>query len=215
MRTLAIASVSFSAAVFCSAFLPGTAAAGAFAVAFSLFGILCFFLPSLSRRKQLRLAAFAAAFGLLWSVLYSTQTVEKAKALDGQTLPVAIVLSDYPQTGSSFVSARGILATEGLPSLGIKIYDTTYTLSSAVPGQYVTLTARLKSADTRYGEPYEAYLASGIYLIGSGKGAVTLGERGFFPALSTGVRKALYPFRCRSCLFSGYPPLYEISLTGR
>ena len=183
MRTLAIASVSFSAAVFCSAFLPGTAAAGAFAVAFSLFGILCFFLPSLSRRKQLCLAAFAAAFGLLWSVLYSTQTVEKAKALDGQTLPVAIVLSDYPL--------------------------------SAVPGQYVTLTARLKSADTRYGEPYEAYLASGIYLTGSGKGAVTLGERGFFPALSTGVRKALYPFRCRSCLFSGYPPLYEISLTGR
>ena len=179
MRTLAIASVSFSAAVFCSAFLPGTAAAGAFAVAFSLFGILCFFLPSLSRRKQLCLAAFAAAFGLLWSALYSTQTVEKAKALDGQTLPVAIVLSDYPQTGSSFVSARGILATEGLPSLGIKIYDTTYTLSSAVPGQYVTLTARLKSADTRYGEPYEAYLASGIYLIGSGKGAVTLGETVF------------------------------------
>ena len=177
MRVLAIASISFSAAVLCASYLPGTAAKMIFAIAFLLLGILFCFLHSLRYRTALRLAAFSAACGLLWFSLYNCLTVKKAHELDGQTLPLAVVLTDYPRAGANFVSAEGVLATEGLPSLGIRIYDTTYSISGAEPGQLVVMTARLRSTDVRYGEPYEGDLASGIYLTGSGKGAATLGEK--------------------------------------
>ena len=179
MRILAIASISFSAAVLCASYMPGTVTKMVFAIAFLLFGLLFCFLRSLRYRSAIRIVAFSAALGLLWFSLYSSLTVEKAHDLDGQTLPLAVVLTDYPRAGASFVSAEGILATEGLPSLGIRIYDTTYSISDAEPGQLVYLTARLRSTDVRYGEPYEGDLASGIYLTGSGKGAATLGEKGY------------------------------------
>ena len=152
MRILAIASISFSAAVLCASYLQSTAAKMVFAIAFLLLGILFCFIHSLRYRTAFRLAAFSAAFGLLWFSFYYSLTVKKAHELDGQTLPLAVVLTDYPRSGANFVSAEGVLTTEGLPSLGIRIYDTTYSISDAEPGQLVFLTARLRSTDIRYGE---------------------------------------------------------------
>ena len=155
MRYLAIASISFSAAVLCGSCLSDTAAGEVFAIAFFFIGILCGILRRIPYRTQIRCAAIAAAFGLVWFTMYNSKTVEKSHELDGQTIPIAVVLTGYPRTGASFASAEGVLAMEGLPSLGIRIYDTTYSISKAVPGQYVFLTARLRSTDVRYGKEYE------------------------------------------------------------
>ncbi len=179
MRYLAIASISFSAAVLCGSCLSDTAAGEVFAIAFFFIGILCGILRRIPYRTQIRCAAFAAAFGLIWFTIYNSKTVEKARELDGQTIPIAVVLTEYPHTGASFASAEGVLAMEGLPSLGIRIYDTTYSISKAVPGQYVFVTARLRSTDVRYGKEYEGDISSGVYLTASGKEAPILGEKTF------------------------------------
>ena len=191
MRILAIASISFSVAVFCASFLPDLAAAEIFAIAFFLLGILFCFFRKRRFSAPVRLACFGLSFGLFWFCLYSAQTVEKAHALDGKTLPVAVVLTDYPRSTDQTASARGILATEGYPSLGVRLYDPTYTIASARPGQVVIVEARLRSADVRYGQPYEGDLASGIQLTASGKSAPVLGEVNhslrFLPAVTRHV----------------------------
>ena len=179
MRVLAIASISFSAAVLCASFLSGLAAVEIIAIAFFLIGVLFCFSHRIRFRSRICIVLFSAAFGLVWFSLYNSQTVEKARSLDSQTVSLAVILTEYPHTGASFASAEGILATDGLPSIGIRIYDTTYSITDAVPGQYVFLTARLRSADVRYGEEYEGDISSGIYLTATGNETAVLGEKIF------------------------------------
>ena len=176
MRILAIASTSFSAAVFCALYGKGLASAVAAAIAFSLLCAYCLLKKPKHRVRTVLIALFSASAGLLWPGLYASYTVDPARELDGQTIDCAVLLTSYPSAGKSVSLADGVLATEGLPSLGVRIYDSTYSLSSAVPGQLVVLNARLKSAETRYGEEYNGYLASGIQLIASAKGRVVLGS---------------------------------------
>lgn len=176
MRTLAVFSLSFSAAVLCARFCGSTAAVLALSAAFFfLFVILLLLRRHIS--AVFLIAAFALSIGLGWFFLFSSATIQKARELSGDTRTIAVLVTDYPQTASYGSSVRGELATEGLPSLGIILYDSTFASSACEPGQILICEAGLKASDVRYGAQYDGYCGSGIYLIATAKGTVSFGER--------------------------------------
>ena len=176
MRTLAVFSLSFSAAVLCARFCGNTAAVLALSAAF--FFLFIIFLLLKNRMPSLfLLTAISAAAGFGWFFIFSTATLQQAKDLSGDTRRIAVLATDYPTSASYGSSVRGELATEGLPSLGIILYDSSFAISSCEPGQIIICEAGLKASDIRYGAQYDGYCSSGIYLIATAKGTVGFGEK--------------------------------------
>ena len=178
MRTLAAFSLSFSAAVLCARFCGSTAAVLALSAAFFfLFVILQLLRKHL--HSVLLIITLAASAGFGWFCLYTTATLQQAKILSGDTKPIAVLATEYPQSASYGSFVRGKLVTEGIPSLGIILYDSTFTVAGCEPGQILLCEAGLKASDIRYGAQYDGYCSSGVFLIGTAKGTVKFGEKLF------------------------------------
>ena len=175
MRTLAIAALSFSAAVFAAnLLLPfGTlpfVAAGAALAAAALF---------LTRRLWLRgfaLACAAAACGFLFFALYAGRTAVPAREISGERLQLRARVVGVPQEYEQYARAEVELRTEGLPHLRLLLTDNSKTVAEAVPGQWIEFEAVPRPADQRYGKRYTAWNARGIFLTASARGEVRLGE---------------------------------------
>ena len=123
------------------------------------------------------IASVAAAAGFGWFFLFSSATLQQAKLLSGDTKTIAVLTTDYPQSASYGSSVRGKLVTESLPSLGVILYDSTYSISGCEPGQILICEAGLKASDIRYGAQYDGYCSSGVFLIVTAKGNVSFGEK--------------------------------------
>ena len=175
MRTLAVFSLSFSAAVLCSRFCRSPAAvltlSAAFFFLFAVLILLKKYLPLI-----LMVAACGAAAGFGWFYLFSSFTLQQARNLTEDTRTIAVLVTDYPKTASYGSSVRGELATEGLPSLGVLLYDSSFSISACEPGQIILCEASLKASDIRYGAQYDGYVSSGVFLIATAKGNVKFGE---------------------------------------
>ena len=175
MRTLAVFSLSFSAAVLCSRFCRSPAAvltlSAAFFFLFAVLILLKKYLPLI-----LMVAACGAATGFGWFYLFSSFTLQQARNLTEDTRTIAVLVTDYPKTASYGSSVRGELATEGLPSLGVLLYDSSFSISACEPGQIILCEASLKASDIRYGAQYDGYVSSGVFLIATAKGNVKFGE---------------------------------------
>ena len=90
---------------------------------------------------------------------------------------IAVVVTDYPESATYGSSVQGKLATEGLPSLGVLLYDSSFSISGCEPGQIILCEAALKASDIRYGTQYDGYVSSGVFLIATAKGNVKFGEK--------------------------------------
>ena len=123
------------------------------------------------------IAAVAAAAGFGWFFFFTTLTLQQAKELSGETRTIAVLVTDYPKAASYGCSVRGELATEGLPSLGVILYDSSFATADCEPGQMLICEAGLKASDIRYGAQYDGYCSSGIFLIATAKGPVSFGEK--------------------------------------
>ena len=176
MRTLAVFSLSFSAAVLCARFCGNPAVVMALSAAF-FFLFLLFLLFHRRLRPAFLIAAAAASLGFGWFWVYSEATVEQAHKLAGDTRPLAVVTTEYPKSASYGCSVRGVLATEGLPSLGVILYDNTFSAAKSEPGQVLLCSGSIRSADSRYGEQYDGYTSAGVYLLITAKGGVSFGEK--------------------------------------
>lgn len=178
MRKLATASVAFSAAVFFANYIISTERLVLLAVIFAVSGGALLLL----RRKWLRPAAMVflfVALGFVYFRVHSFNTVEKVENYDGQIHRVSAQILDYPEIYEDYCRLEVKVNSPYLPNLKAYLYDNDKQLENALPGDSVSLRAKLNSADTVYGQEDKSYHAKGIYLKLSSKGVAEL-ERGGF-----------------------------------
>ncbi|MGI5976498.1 MAG: DNA internalization-related competence protein ComEC/Rec2 [Candidatus Limivicinus sp.] len=200
MRKLMIAALSFSAAVFAANYFLPLSSLVPLAAAAALIAVLLLFIG----RKWLRgfeISLFGLAFGFLIFFAHARCTAVPAESLDGETREINAVILDYPADYDKYCRAEIRLRGDDLPHLKAILYDNKHQLSNAEPGQTVRLTAKLKSADTRFGKEYDYYNSKNIYLTAGSKSDISLGEKIFcpesFPARVrhrlTGLIDSIYP----------------------
>ena len=192
MRKLATAALAFSAAIFLANNLLPAKWIFPAVIAAALSGVLL----TLPRRRWLRPAVLALLFfaaGLLEYGIYVRATVDRAARYAGQTCTVRGTVLDYPDDYGSYCRLRIRLGTDGLPAFKAIVYDNHRAFAAAEPGQELAFTAKLRTADTLYGEAYDGYHADGFFLRLSVTGDEQLGERRFSVA---GLPKRLHRFLC-------------------
>lgn len=167
MRKLATAAFSFAAAVFVSHYLltDGWTVALFFACAALSVPAAVFLRGDKRLRCLLILLAAAVGFGAA-HICYQTKTVP-AKGVDGQTLTVEAVAAEYPERWESYNRVEVNITSDNAPRLRAYVfsYDEEYPLPEITPGDTLSFTADFRAADTKRGEAYGLYNASGIYLL--------------------------------------------------
>ena len=168
MRRLAFAAGGFSAAIFMANYilparlLPWLAllcAAAALGLGFM-------------RRKWLRafvitLAALAAGF--VWFGGAYLAKALPAKALDGETAELEGVVLTYPAEYDGYCRYEMRLRLpDGVVTRAV-VYDRSGAVIEAEPGWRLRISAYCRAADTRYGEDYDYYNSTGIFLVASVK----------------------------------------------
>ena len=205
MRKLATAALAFSAAIFLANYILPQGWLIVPAVLSAVFGAAL----ALLHRKWLRPAVIALLFfslGLLEYSVYCRLTVDRAAKLTGETREICGTVLDYPDVYAGYNRLRIRISSEDLPHLKAIVYDNEKKLGSAEPGDKVSFTAKIRTADTLYGKPYENYHVNGYYLRLSVNGGETL-EKGGFSVCTLPVRihnylcqkvDQLFPVDCRA-----------------
>jgi hypothetical protein len=172
MRKLALAALSFSAAVFLSRYLLpdswlfyGAAVCAALALAGFVFK------PPF--RTRLMIAGFALAAGFLWTALYAAVFVRPADVLAGTTQTVSAHALTAPEETDYGFRISVAVCLDGAPTFKTRLYvfgDD----PGILPGNTLSFTARFTAADTVYGEETDGYYAKGIYLLAYAEGGVAV-----------------------------------------
>ena len=164
MRKLAAGALSFSGAIFAANYILPLSFCLPLSVLCPALGLSLF----LFRRKWLlgfEIGFISAAFALLVFNVHASATHLAAKELDGMEMEIEAVLLDYPRVYEDYCSVYIRLTGENTPNLKAVFYDNHMAIADARPGQSINLTARLRPADSRYGEDYDHYYSKDIYLI--------------------------------------------------
>lgn len=220
MRVLARAALAFSAAIFAAHYL--------LPLSWLLYAALLSALLSagllLPRRRWLRGLALCLMFfglGLGYYHWHYTRTIAEIKDLDGEVLTVYGELTDYPVIYDSCCRLELRLLDDGLPKGKAIVYDDAFTGSTLFPGDRVSVTGRVRRADSIYGESYEGYYSQGIYTKISTNEPVNLCRKGetwrYFPLrLNRALAErmdGLFPADCipfmRALLLGDKSRLYE------
>ena len=172
MRKLACFAISFSLATFLSHFLfpnqwiPVSAAVfsvGLFAVPFLLPKIRkCRFYPLL-----ILLVFFGFGTGVLNYGIHQMQTVAKAQKLNDTEQTMLVQILEKPVSYDRYDRLHVRITEDSLPHLHAMMYDYDHSTSGLQPGDRIRVTAKLRSADIRYGEKNDAYISRDIYLTGT------------------------------------------------
>ena len=193
MRKLATAALAFSAAIFLANYILPENRLIVPAVLSAMFGAFL----ALTRRKWLRPAAIALLFfslGLMEYAVYDRLTVKRAAEYAGETREIQGTVLDYPDLYGSYNRLYIRINSGDMPHFKAIVYDNNKAFSSAEPGDRVSFTAKVRTADTLYGKPYDNYRTNGYYLRLSSKGNEIL-YKGGFSVLSFPAR--LRHFLCR------------------
>ena len=174
MRTLAIAALSYTAAVFAAVYVLPLAWLPAAALLFAVLGALLF----LRRRIWLRgfaLMFCALGFGFALFYGFTWLTVRPASALDGTETEIRAQLLSMPEITERYVRAEVRLHSEGLPAVKALLYENKgAVLAGAKTGDWIETKARLRPADRLYGEEYLGYQSRGIFLIANAREEISL-----------------------------------------
>lgn len=177
MRKLAAGALSFSAAIFAANYILPLKACLWIGTAFLIVGLALFAF----RRKWLlgfEIGLISAAFAFAVFFLHASFTHLPAKELDGAELEIEATVLDYPRVYDDYCSVYIRLTGENTPHLKAILYDNHMTIADALPGQDISLTARLRPADIRYGEDYDHYYSKSIYLIANSRTAAVISGEG-------------------------------------
>ena len=180
MRKLAIAALSFSAAIFAANTILSIKLCPILAALFLILGASLLLL----RRKWLRgviICLFSLSAGLGCFGLHYLFTSAPAHGLEGQTLQLSATVQTYPKQYEHFSSAE--IKLNDSPHLRVLLYDRSGSLEGLEPGNVISGEFRFSSADMRYGEEYDYYNAKDIYLIANTTGELSVSAvKGFHPA---------------------------------
>ncbi len=184
MRKLAMICVSIACAVFLSYYylpLPFLLPAGVVCAAAALPLFL------MRRRNRLitggALVLLGAALGFLAYPLHWNATMRFAQELDGTEQTMTVRLMETPSEGDHYTRLH--VKQTGAPGLSIMLYDYREERETAGmrPGDLLTVNARLRRADLRYGERNASYVSKDIYLTGTLRELESAGRRS--PTLRT------------------------------
>ena len=162
MRKLATAALAFSAAIFLANYVFPTGWLILPAVLAAVLGAIL----ALLRRNWLRPAAIALLFfalGLTEYDIYFRCTVGRAESLDGETVSVIGTVIEAPDVYESYCRLRVRVDEGELKHRKVIVYDYDKSLTDAEPGLRIAFTARVRSAGTLYGKPYDNYYVNGYY----------------------------------------------------
>lgn len=171
MRKLAIAALSFSAAIFAANYVLSIKLCLILAALFLIAGASLVLL----RKKRLRivvLCLFSLFAGLGCFGLHYLFTSVPAHGLEGQTLQLSATVQTYPKQYDNFSSAE--IRLNDRPHLRVLLYDRSGSLDALEPGTVISGEFRLASADMRYGKDYDYYNAKDIYLIANTTGELSV-----------------------------------------
>lgn len=178
MRKLATAALAFSVAVFAANYILPVGWLPYLALIFGAVGaaLLCM------RRKWLRgiiiaLLGFGVGLGVFY--IHYLRFSLPAQELDGETREISGKLLEYPQVYEDYCRARILVDCEGIPGFEALVYDSSMGLSSAQPGQLLSFSGSIESADIRYGQDYDYYNSRDIYLVINTKSTPVVTEGGF------------------------------------
>ena len=162
MRKLATAALPFSAAIFAAYYWipPGRLIVPAVLSAATAAAL------ALLRRKWLRGACLALLFfslGLLHFSLYREATLVRAESCAGRSAEVTARVLDEVERYPGYQRVTVRIVGGELPHFQAVLYDESASLSPVRPGDLLTLTARVRTADTLYGKPYNNYIGRGVY----------------------------------------------------
>lgn len=167
MRKLAWFGFGFALAVFTAHYLLPLSALYGCALGAVLLSFGGFLLQGLNRRRWM-LCLLAAAIGFGWYAFRAHRVLDPLSQLDGKTERVysARVL-DYPVHADYSTSLMLHLDEPGLDRLAVRAYAHDESCDELQPGDLISVTMKLRSAEKRYGEETDAYLSMGIAAIGS------------------------------------------------
>ncbi|MBQ3703005.1 MAG: DNA internalization-related competence protein ComEC/Rec2 [Oscillospiraceae bacterium] len=186
MRKLATAALAFSAAIFLANYILPESWLIVPAVLSAVLGAFL----ALTRRKWLRPAVIALLFfslGLMEYAIYERLTVKRAAEYAGETREIQGTVLDYPDLYESYNRLYIRISAGDMPRFKAIVYDNEKAFTTAEPGDHVSFTAKIRTADTLYGKPYDNYRTNGYYLRLSSKGNEIL-EKGGFSVLSLPAR---------------------------
>ncbi len=166
MRKLALASLAFSLAVFCAFYLlPLSSLLPLALICAAVAAVLFFFRKRKRILYRLFLCFLGSALGLTVYQLHWNSTMRYAEIWDGteQTISVRVMEMPAEQDYSTRLHVQRTIK----PRLDLMLYDYENNCGDLKPGDLVTLTARLRRADLRYGERNDSYISKDIYLTGS------------------------------------------------
>lgn len=164
MRKLAVAALSFSAAVFAANYILSVRLCLILAVAFLLAGAALFSM----RRKWMTglvICSLSLSVGLICFGIHYLTTTLPAHELEGRTLNISAKVLSYPKQYDDFSSAEIEIKLDGMSDLRAVLYDRNGSLAGLTPGMRISGKVKLSGADTRYGESYDYYNARDIYLV--------------------------------------------------
>lgn len=171
MRKLAVASFSFSAAIFAAVFFLNRSSALYAAVLFAFLAAAVLGIR-LKILRGLVITFFAAAVGFLSFAAHYDLTVEKAHVLSGMEGSVRFTVMQTPKIYDTYTSAEVRLEQEGTPRLKCILYDTEGRLDNFSGGDIIAAGVKLSAGDIRYGAHTDRYTAKDVYLTGTVKTAV-------------------------------------------
>ena len=95
--------------------------------------------------------------------MYCRCTAGEAERLDGETIRVTGTVIDAPDVYDDYCRLRMRVEEGELKHRKVIVYDYDKTLTDAEPGLRLAFTARVRSAGTLYGKPYDNYYVNGFY----------------------------------------------------
>lgn len=168
-----------------------------------------------SWRLRVILAAFGLAAGLLWTAGYDWYIVRPARQLDGRQETITVTVTGWPEEVRSGLSLPAELSLQRGPVLKLQLYASGEGYDALQPGDTVTLSARLRLANTSYGEETYTRYARGTFLIANARGtpAITPASKlplRFYPALAArSLRESI-----ARCFSDQTAPLISALVTG-
>ena len=162
MRKLAIASASFSAAIFASVYILKIEYLIPLAAVLAIIAAgLVFLCPKKLRRTKIIL--ISALIGLCYYRVNYQLRIIPAQGFIGQRTVTAEVM-DFVKDGDGYSSVEMKLTSREGPHLKFNLYDYSDRLSGLEPGAQVSITAKFSFADTKYGDESLYYFSNGVFL---------------------------------------------------
>lgn len=166
MRKLAVAAGAFSAAVFLSRYLLPMGILPYAAAVILCAAIACTFAIKGEKRLWAVIPLAGLAVGLFWDFGYNAVFYSPAEKLDGETMPITAVVSDFPEATAYGEKVVVKLQLDDAPNIKTQLYFYGHA-PELRPGDTVSVTARLSLSSNIYGDENSYFSSRGVFLFAS------------------------------------------------